>query len=143
MITRALTICHEKLTQSIAMEQKCFDLLSLWLALSNLWLLPVLFLFSLHHIDPTLTLHGPHIDPTLNLYFPHSFVNSETVYPYYQQQIFIVIPPPPPPLHIFCFPSSTTTTTTTFLLFSLHHNHHISVVSLHHHHHRISIVFPN
>ena len=132
LITRALTICHQKLTQSIAMEQKCFDLRSLSPALSNLWLLLVLFLFSLHHIDPTLTLHRPHIDPTFNLYFQHSFVNSETMYPYHQQQIFIVIPPPPPPPppHFYCFPS--TTTTTTFLLFSLHH-----------HHHRISIVFPN
>ena len=114
LVMRALTICHEKLTQSIAMEQKCFDLRSLSPALSNLWLLLVLFLFSLHHVDPTLTLHRPHIDPTFNLYFQHSFVNSETMYPYHQQQIFIVIPPPPPPLHFFCFPSSTTTT---FLLF--------------------------
>ena len=129
LITRALTICHHKLTQSIAIEQKCFDLRSLSPALSNLWLLLVLFLFSLHHIDPTLTLHRPHIDPTFNLYFQHSFVNSETMYPYHQQQIFIVIPPPPPPLHFFCFPSTTTTTTTTFLLFSLHHHHHhISIV---------------
>ena len=97
------------------MEQKCFDLRSLSPALSNLWLLLVLFLFSLHHIDPTLTLHRPHIDPTFNLYFQHSFVNSETMYPYHHRQIFIVIPPTPPPLHFFCFPS--TTTTTTFLLF--------------------------
>ena len=110
------------------MEQKCFDLRSLSPALSNLWLLLVLFLFSLHHIDPTLTLHGPHIDPTFNLYFQHSFVNSETMYPYHHRQIFIVIPPPPPPpLHFFCFPSTTTTifllflstTTSAFLLFSL------------------------
>ena len=128
LITRALTICHEKLTQSIAMEQKCFDLRSLSPAFSNLWLLLVLFLFSFHHIDPTLTLHGPHIDPTFNLYFQHSFVNSETIYPYHHRQIFIVIPPPPPPpLHFFCFPSTTTTTfplflsttTSAFLLFSL------------------------
>ena len=124
------------------MEQKCFDLRSLSPALSNLWLLLVLFLFSLHHIDPTLTLHGPHIDPTFNLYFQHSSVNSETMYPYHYRQIFIVIPPhhhhyssfvfppPPPPPHFYCYPS-TTTTTTTFLLFSLHH-----------HHHRISIVIP-
>ena len=145
------------------MEQKCFDLRSLSPALSNLWLL--LVLFSLHHIDPTLTLHRPHIDPTFNLYFQHSFVNSETMYPYHQQQIFIVIPPPSPP-HFYCFPSPTTTT---FLLFSLlhHHHHHISIVFpppspphfycfpsttttstfllfslLHHHHHHISIVFP-
>ena len=142
-ITRALTIRHEKRTQSIAMEQKCFDLRSLSPALSNLWLLLILFLFSLHHIDPTLTLHRPHIDPAFNLYFQHSFVNSETMYPFHHQQIFIVIPPPPPPPpHFYCFPSATTTTTfllflstttTTFLLFSLHH----------HHHHRISIVCPN
>ena len=126
LVMRALTICHEKLTQSIAMEQKCFDLRSLSPAHFNLWLLPVLFLFSLHHIDPTLTLHRPHIDPTFNLYFQHSFVNSETMYPYNEQQIFIVIPPPPP-LHFFCFPSTTTTTfllflsntTSAFLLFSL------------------------
>ena len=128
LITRALTICHEKRTQSIAMEQKCFDLRSLSPALSNLWLLPVLFLFSLHHIDPTLTLHGPHIDPTFNLYFQHSFVNGETMFPL------------PPPTNFYCYPP--TTTTTAFLLCSLHHHHHISVVSLHHHQ-RISIVFPN
>ena len=112
----------------MAMEQKCFDLRSLSPAFSNLWLLLVLFLFSLHHIDPTLTLHGPHIDPTFNLYFQHSFVSSETIYPYHHRQIFIVIPPPPPPpLHFFCFPSTTTTTfplflsttTSAFLLFSL------------------------
>jgi len=42
LITRVLTICHMKLTQSRAMEQKRFDLRSLSLSLRNLWLLPVL-----------------------------------------------------------------------------------------------------
>ena len=126
LITRALTICHEKLTQSIAMEQKCFDLRSLSPALSNLWLLLVLFFFSLHHIDHTLTLHGPHIDPTFKLYFQHSLVNSETST---TRDKFLLLS-----LHRHHL--------TTFLLFSLHHHHHISVVSLQLHQ-RISIVFPN
>ena len=95
------------------MEQKCFDLRSLSPALSNLWLLLILFSkTSPHwpHIDSTWTPHRPY----LQLIFQHSFVNSETMYPYHHRQIFIVIPPPPPPLHFLCFPS---TTTTTFLLF--------------------------
>ena len=125
LITRALTICHEKLTQSIAMEQKCFDLRSLSPALSNLWLLLVLFFFSLHHIDHTLTLHGPHIDPTFKLYFQHSLVNSETsttrdkflllsLHRRHHHYISFVFPPPPPPhfccfsptppAHFYCFP---------------------------------------
>ena len=41
LITRVLTICHGKLTQSTALEQKCFDL-SLSPALRNLQLLLVL-----------------------------------------------------------------------------------------------------
>ena len=41
LITRVLTICHVKLTQSTALEQKRFDLRSLSPALRNLWLLLV------------------------------------------------------------------------------------------------------
>ena len=39
LIMRVLAICHVKLTQSIEMAQKRFDLRSLSPALSNLWLL--------------------------------------------------------------------------------------------------------
>ena len=39
LITRFLTICHVKLTQSTALEQKRFDLRSLSPTLRNLWLL--------------------------------------------------------------------------------------------------------
>ena len=42
LITRVLTICHVKLTQSTTMEQKRFDLWSLSPALRNLWLLLVI-----------------------------------------------------------------------------------------------------
>ena len=42
LITRVLTICHVKLMQSTALEQKRFDLLSLSPTLHNLWLLLVL-----------------------------------------------------------------------------------------------------
>ena len=42
LITHVLTICHVKLMQSTALEQKRFDLLSLLPTLHNLWLLPVL-----------------------------------------------------------------------------------------------------
>ena len=52
-----------------------------------------LFLFSLHHIHPTSTLHRPSSQLLLQL----SFVNCETIYP--------------------------TITTTTFLLFSFHYHH--------------------
>ena len=39
LLTRVLTICHVKLTQSTALEQKRFDLRLLSPALRNLWLL--------------------------------------------------------------------------------------------------------
>ena len=42
LITRVLTICRVKLTQSTAIEQKRFDLRSLSSALHNLWLLLVI-----------------------------------------------------------------------------------------------------
>ena len=41
LITRVFTICHVKLTQRTALEQKRFDLPSLSPALRNLWLLLV------------------------------------------------------------------------------------------------------
>ena len=50
-LTRVLTICHVKLTQSTSLEQKRFDLRSLSPALRNLWLLLVLiviFFFQCH-----------------------------------------------------------------------------------------------
>ena len=40
--SRVSTICHVKVTQSTAMEQKCFDLRSMPLAHRNLWLLLVI-----------------------------------------------------------------------------------------------------
>ena len=46
LITRVLTNCHMKLTQSTVIEQKRFDLLSLSPALCNLWLLLVILFFS-------------------------------------------------------------------------------------------------
>ena len=46
LITPVLTNCHMKLTQSTVVEQKRFDLLSLSLALCNLWLLLVILFFS-------------------------------------------------------------------------------------------------
>ena len=42
LITRVLTVCHVKLTQNTALQQKCFDLQSLSPALPNLWLLLVI-----------------------------------------------------------------------------------------------------
>jgi len=41
LITRVLTICHVKLAQSSALEQKRFNFRSLSPALRNLWLLQV------------------------------------------------------------------------------------------------------
>ena len=42
LITRVLTVCHVKLTQNTALQQKCFDLQLLSPALPNLWLLLVI-----------------------------------------------------------------------------------------------------
>ena len=42
LITRVLTVCHVKLTQNTALQQKCFHLQSLSPALPNLWLLLVI-----------------------------------------------------------------------------------------------------
>ena len=47
LITRVLTNCHLKLTQSTAKEQKRFDLRSLSPALCNLLLLLLILFFSL------------------------------------------------------------------------------------------------
>ena len=47
LILRVLTICHVKLKQSTAQEQKRFDLRSLSPALRNLWLLLVVFIVEL------------------------------------------------------------------------------------------------
>ena len=46
---RVLTICHVKLTQSTALEQKRFDLRSLSPALRNLWLLLLLITIVAFH----------------------------------------------------------------------------------------------
>ena len=45
---RVLTICHAKLMQSTALEQKRFNLRSLLPALHNLWLLLVLSIILLY-----------------------------------------------------------------------------------------------
>ena len=42
LITRVLTVCHVKLTQNTALQQKCVDLQSLSPGLPNLWLLLVI-----------------------------------------------------------------------------------------------------
>ena len=47
LITRVLTICHVKRTQSTALEQKRFDLRLLSPALRNLWLFIVLVLIGI------------------------------------------------------------------------------------------------
>ena len=48
LITHILTTCHVKLTQSTALEQKRFDVLSLSPALDNLWLLLILKYLQLY-----------------------------------------------------------------------------------------------
>ena len=62
LITRVLTICHVKLTQSTSLEQKRFDLRSLSPALRTLWLLLaliVIFFFSVIVASPyTTTSHS-------------------------------------------------------------------------------------
>ena len=65
LITRVLTLCHVKLTQSTVLEQKRFNLRSLSLALRNLWLLLVRFTDSwqCHHNSMTSITAGPYESP--------------------------------------------------------------------------------
>ena len=70
LLTRVLTICHVKLTQSTALEQKRFDLRALSPALCNLWLSLVrynhklcAFFFSVAQWIPVFSSTTPLIQP--------------------------------------------------------------------------------